>query len=52
MVGKSVAWTWSYQSARSVTLPRGGSVERIMPTRARPTIGFALWSMQTIGSTV
>ena len=37
---------------RSVTWPRGGSVERIMPTRARPTIGLAFGSMQTIGSTV
>ena len=30
----------------------GGSVDRIMPTRARPTIGLALGSMHTIGSTV
>jgi hypothetical protein len=32
--------------------PRGGSFARIMPVRARPTIGGSLRSTTTIGSTV
>ena len=34
------------------TGPRGGSLARIMPVRARPTIGGSFRSTHTIGSTV
>jgi hypothetical protein len=52
IVGSPLASQYSYQSSRGGMGPRGGSVARIMPVRARPTIGDSFRSTHTIGSTV
>jgi hypothetical protein len=46
------ASTYSYQSSRRGMGPRGRSLARIRPVRARPTVGGSLRSTTIMGSTV
>src|ERR1700722_19921078 len=52
IVGSLSAATYSYQSSRGGIGPRGGSLARMSPVRASPTIGVNFRSTTTMGSTV